>query len=103
MSEKNTKANKMQEIITKAWNDEAFKVKLLSDTMAALKEQGIDVPAGVTIKAVENTANHITIIIPSKPEARELSDADMSKIAGGGCSSTEGYDSKSCWSRGVTW
>ncbi|MBF0516258.1 MAG: hypothetical protein HQK97_03930 [Nitrospirae bacterium] len=36
---KNAKANNMQEIITKAWNNETFKAKLLSDTHAALKEQ----------------------------------------------------------------
>ncbi|MBF0516336.1 MAG: NHLP leader peptide family RiPP precursor [Nitrospirae bacterium] len=85
MSEKNATANKMLEVITKAWNDEAFKAKLLSDTMLALKEQGIDVPAGVTIKAVENTSKLIHVIIPQKPTG-ELSDEDLSKVAGGsGC------------------
>ncbi|MBF0515513.1 MAG: NHLP leader peptide family RiPP precursor [Nitrospirae bacterium] len=104
MSEKNAKPNKMQELIKKAWKDEAFKTKLLSDTMAALKEQDIDVPVGITIKAVENTATHITLIIPSKPEPSELSEADMSKIAGGGCSNTKDCgESLSCWSKGVTW
>ncbi|MBF0488632.1 MAG: nitrile hydratase subunit alpha [Nitrospirae bacterium] len=62
MSEKNAKANKMRELITKAWNDEAFKAKLLSDTHAALKEQGIDVPAGVTIKAIVYCYNNIFTI-----------------------------------------
>ncbi|MBF0515514.1 MAG: NHLP leader peptide family RiPP precursor [Nitrospirae bacterium] len=90
MSEKNAKSNEIQELIKKAWNDEAFKAKLLTDTNAALKEHGIDVPAGVTIKAVENTANVIHILIPQKPTSiSELSDEQLQQAAGG-ISSTYG-------------
>ncbi len=73
----------MGEVIKKAWSDEAFKAKLLSNTMAALKENGIAIPEGVTVKAVENTDKVFYLIIPPKPGVRELSDEDLNKAAGG--------------------
>ncbi|KWT78333.1 NHLP leader peptide family RiPP precursor [Candidatus Magnetominusculus xianensis] len=87
MSEKNANANKMQELIKKAWNDEAFKARLLSDTHAALKEQGIAVPAGVTIKAVENTPTMVHILLPQNPHI-ELTDSQLEQISGGACISS---------------
>ncbi len=74
----------MAQLISKAWSDPAFKQRLLSDTAAVLKENGINVPPGLVVKAVENTDNVFHIVIPPKP-APELSDADLEKVAGGGC------------------
>lgn len=73
---------KMGELISKAWSDEAFKARLLSDTMVVLKENGIAVPQGVTVKAVENTSNVFHLVIPPKP-TRELSNVELGKVAGG--------------------
>ncbi len=87
MAEGKEHGKKMGDLIKKAWGDEAFKARLLSDTMAALKESGIAVPAGVTVKAVENTDKVFHLIIPPKPASRELSDADLDKVAGGGWTS----------------
>jgi len=86
MSEKqnDVKNQKMMgELISRAWSDAAFKARLLSDTMAVLKENGIAVPENVTVKAVENTDKVFHLVIPPKPAGDELSDEDLRKVAGG--------------------
>jgi len=50
--------------------------------MKVLKENGIVVPEGMTIKALENTNKVIYLVIP-RPQTGELSDADLDKVAGG--------------------
>ena len=74
-------AKQMQQLIGKCWADDAFKQKLLADPAAALKEHGTEVPAGVTVKAVENTDTVIHLVIPTKPT--DLSDEDLDKVTGG--------------------
>ena len=75
-------AKKMNKIIAKCWADEAFKTKLLADPAATLKAEGAEVPAGLTVKAVENTDQVFYLVIPAKPT--DLSDEDLDKVAGGG-------------------
>jgi hypothetical protein len=53
--------------ITRSWTDERFKQKLLTDPRAALKEVGVEVPKGVTIKVVENTADTQYLVLPPPP------------------------------------
>ena len=36
-------------IIAKAWRDPAFKAELIANPAAALKAEGIDMPAGITV------------------------------------------------------
>ena len=69
-------------IIARAWRDPAFKAKLLADPHATLKEAGVTVPEGVTVKVVENTDTHHHLVLPPKPTG-ELSDEDLDKVAGG--------------------
>ena len=55
-------------IIQKAWQDAAFKKALLADPKSALaKEFNIIVPAGVEVKAVEETKNLYYLVIPAEP------------------------------------
>jgi hypothetical protein len=70
-------------IIARAWRDPAFKAKLLADPHATLKEAGVAVPAGVTVKVVENTDTHHHLVLPPKPTV-ELTDAELDGVAGGG-------------------
>ena len=55
-------------VVAKAWSDEAFKAKLLSDPHAALSEAGIEVPKGITVKVVENTGDTTYLVLPVPPE-----------------------------------
>jgi hypothetical protein len=57
------------QIVLQAWADEAFKKRLLANPTAVLKENGIPVPDGIEIKAVENTSTVVYLTLPAKPEA----------------------------------
>jgi hypothetical protein len=72
---------KMSQLLAKCWGDEGFKLKLLADPAATLKAEGVELPAGLTIKAVENTEKVFHLVIPPKPA--ELSDEDLDKVAAG--------------------
>ena len=76
------KAAAYGKMVAKAWRDPAFKAKLLADPHAALKDAGIPVPAGVTVKVVENTDTHVHLVLPPKPTT-ELSDEALDRVAGG--------------------
>jgi len=69
-------------IVAKAWRDPAFKAKLLADPQAALKDAGVAVPAGVTVKVVENSAGLFHLVLPPKPTG-QLSDEALDKVAAG--------------------
>src|SRR6476620_4138289 len=72
---------KISQLIAKCWSDESFKQKFMADPAATLKAEGITVPAGVSIKAVEDTETVFHFVIPPKPA--ELSDEELDKVAGG--------------------
>ncbi len=55
------------QIISKAWQDPAFKQKLLSDPHSALAEAGVQVPAGTNIQVHENTPTTTHLVLPQAP------------------------------------
>lgn len=70
--------------IARAWTDARYKTKLLTDSHAALAEHGVEIPAGVTVKVLENTADTQHIVVPVPPgNAGELSTGDLERVAGG--------------------
>ena len=69
-------------IIAKAWRDPAFKAQLITNPAAALKAEGMDVPAGVTVSVVENTDKQFHLVLPPVP-TDELSDEALDAVAGG--------------------
>jgi hypothetical protein len=74
-------SKKMGQIIAKCWADEGFKRKLLADPAGTLKAEGVQLPAGRTFKALENTDKVVHLVIPAKPT--ELSDEDLDMAVGG--------------------
>ncbi len=71
--------------IARAWTNADYKAKLLSDPHAALAEVGVEVPAGTTVKVMENTADTQHLVLPVSPAAvGELSSEELEKVAGGG-------------------
>ena len=69
-------------IVAKAWRDPAFKAELIANPAAALKAEGIDVPAGMTVTVVENTDKQFHLVLPPVP-TDELSDEALDAVAGG--------------------
>jgi hypothetical protein len=81
---------KWSQVVAAAWSDGKFKERLLQDPPSALKEFGIDVPAGADIRVVENTDKVRYITLPAKPvaDATELDERELAAVAGGFTSST---------------
>jgi hypothetical protein len=79
-NEENGKA--LGKLIAKTWADGAFKARLLADPAGVLTAEGLQIPAGVSVKVVENTDTVFNLVLPSKPA--DLSDADMDAFSAGG-------------------
>ena len=76
--------NQLAALFAACWKDEALKARFLSDPKAVLTEYGIDVPDGMSVNVVENTDNTVHITMPQSPAgASELSDEELSNVAGG--------------------
>lgn len=67
-------ANKIGEVIVKAWTDDDFKQRLLADPATVLQENGVQIPAGVGVKVVEDTNDVNYLVLPAKPTNMEVSD-----------------------------
>ena len=80
-------------IVAKAWRDPAFKAELIANPAAALKAEGIDVPAGMTVTVVENTDKQFHLVLPPVP-TDELSDEALDAVAGG---LEMGRFTRTCW------
>lgn len=63
-------------IVAKSWADEDFKARLLSDPAAVLSEEGISVPAGTTIKVVEEAAGEAVFVLPAMQEGKSPQDVE---------------------------
>jgi len=70
------------QITQKLIEDESFKAAFMKDPKNAIKSTfGIELPATVDIKTLEESADSITIIVPKT--SNELSDSELDKVAGG--------------------
>ncbi len=80
--------------IARAWTDADYKARLLSDPHAALAEVGVAVPAGTTVKVLEDTAETHHLVLPVSPAAAaagELSSEELEQVAGGMMGDTGTY------------
>jgi len=68
-------------VVARAWTDDAFKAKLLSNPTAALAEVGIRIPPSVTVKVLENTQDTLHLVLPPVPFEGELDDYDLERLA----------------------
>ena len=79
----------LQKIITKAWEDEAFKKELIENPVNAIEEltgEKINLPEGKTIVVKDQTdASVVFINIPTEPslESMELNEEQLEAVAGG--------------------
>jgi hypothetical protein len=72
-----------QELVAKAWADPALKARLLADPAGVLKDHGMVLPAGVTVKVVENTDKVVNLVLPTKPAPSELSAEELHMATAG--------------------
>lgn len=91
------------DVIKKALTDAKFKADLLKNPAAALeKAYGVKVPAGTTVKVVEDTASVVHLVLPASGAAgRGLSDAELESAAGGASTGTKPLILPGCQSTGM--
>ena len=68
-------------IVAKAWEDEAFKKRLLQNPNAVVQENGITVPEGVNFLIHENNEKENHLSLPRKP--KNLSEDQLKDLAAG--------------------
>ena len=83
----------LSKIVAKAWLDEEFQAKFLSNTNAILEENGLILPKGVECKVNQNTLvgilkstansqdNNLVCQIPLPPKPTELTDQPIQSWA----------------------
>jgi hypothetical protein len=55
------------QIIAKAWGNDMFRQKLVRDPAGTLKQEGVDLPAGVSVKVMEDSDQVVHFVLPKKP------------------------------------
>jgi len=84
----NTGSNAMAQVQNRAMKDPEFRKALLANPAAALEEAvGNKLPAGVTVRVVEEGAREVVIVIPAA-SSEALSEKELEAVAGGGSWST---------------
>jgi hypothetical protein len=80
-----TRQDLMAKLIAKAWKDDAFRQKLLSNPKATVEQElGEALPGTLDIKIVEEPQNTLYIVLPAKPMlSGELTDDELTEVAGG--------------------
>ena len=73
----------MQKVITKCWDDEAFKERPLADPAATLAAEGVQVPEGATINVAVDSEDMRTLVIPMPPVGA-LNDEELTAVGGVG-------------------
>lgn len=74
--------NPLGKVIAKCWDDEEFKKRLVAAPEATLAAEGVEVPAGVTIKVVVESATERALVVPPPPDGA-LTDEELSGVHGG--------------------
>jgi hypothetical protein len=74
-----------QQLVARAWAEPALKAKLMADPEGMLKSEGLNVPAGITFKVVENTDKVVNLVMPVKPAPSDLSEEELQGAMKGNC------------------
>jgi hypothetical protein len=77
------------QVVARAWSDDAYKQRLLSDPRTVLAEAGLPVPANLQVQVHEATSTHLHLVLPP-PLQDEMSDGELDQVAGGAGQSGDG-------------
>lgn len=70
----------LHSIMVRCWTDTSFKAQLLADPHGVCRAQGLEVPAGVQVRVLENTAQLMYLVIPARPA--DLPDEMLDDVVG---------------------
>src|SRR5687768_12176398 len=73
-------AAKYLRVVSKSWEDEAFKQRLLGNPREVLQEHGLPMPAGSAIQVLEDTPQIMHLALPAKP-AGQPADEQLARLA----------------------
>jgi len=71
------------QVVARAWSDETYKQRLLSDPQAVLAEAGLSVPPTLQVQVHEATPTHLHLVLPPPPAGEKMSDDELDQVAGG--------------------
>jgi hypothetical protein len=82
---------KFREIIARAWKDENFKQRLLSDPKGVFREAGITLPSNLKVNVQVDTPDTVNFVIPRNPAESELSEETLNAVSGGSANADTCY------------
>jgi hypothetical protein len=95
MSEAAGRAEMKRRLIERSLQDDVFRQQLLADPRAIIeREIGTQLPEGLRVVALEETADTIYLVLPntsSVGEGGEIADRELDAVAGGEAASTSTY------------
>jgi hypothetical protein len=68
-------------IVAQAWSDDSLKAKLLENPESILREYGVEIPYGIELRVVEDTAEIRHLVLPTSP-AGEMADEELNCAVG---------------------
>ena len=76
---------KWSQLVAQAWADDKFKQRLLAEPVEVLKEHGMEVPAGLEVRVVENTDKVANLLLPPKPagDVTQVTSSQLGGVVGG--------------------
>ena len=83
----NSRADIERKLIQRSLEDEDFRQRLLADPKGALEQElGTQLPEGVEVRVVQESADTIYLVLPSTSavgDGGEISDGALGEVAGG--------------------
>jgi len=70
-------------LIAKAWSDETFKHRLMTDPTDALADIGVAIPDGVQVQVLQDTSDKMHLVLPAAPDNGSVKDQELERISGG--------------------
>jgi hypothetical protein len=80
---------KYEELMRRAYSDDAFRDRLLADPKAVMTEAGFELPSGLEVRAVESSDSVLYLALPPRP-SEDLADEQLEQVSGGATAGSAG-------------